>query len=444
MTTSNADIERRVNSHLWGYLKPLGTLQGLMSIDFWRPAPEASLGRDPYQNTLILPGPHISGHHCNIEWNGENGEACQVIVHDDSTNGTWIEYPMTGQRRRITRGKFGELRDGDVISFGLPPVMGSDYRYKFVEVARGAANPALIDDHYEAGEHLGRGSCGSVMKAQHRATGRVVAVKHINFQSTKANVFAEISALERVKHQHVMELHGFYVGPPGSCDVFIVMEYVDGVDLFDYMMKELETRLLFPAGPQFRGIPQDICRDIMYQLCHALAHIHSLGIVHRDIKPENVILRRGDHRWPYIVLADFGLSHVQRGRDMDQEICLTDITGSYPYMAPEVRDNSATGYDHYADSFSAALVMWALITLSSPWTEDRTEQNPSPDLDWNAITPELLDAEGLRMLKLMLAMDPQERISAAGALSLPWLSHHEAMYPIPDEVAQEYLGTGVF
>ncbi|KAJ7066658.1 kinase-like domain-containing protein [Mycena amicta] len=431
-----AQVNRQVNSHLWGYLLPLGSKRGLLRIDFWGFAPIARLGRDPLNNTLILPGLFVSGQHAEITWNGEPGSLSRIELRDLSSNGTWV-----GERH--IHNETCELYDGAVIGFGAPLVVEDeecphDYRYLFVDVSVKLSRPIMVDDLYVPQNYLGKGTYGSVTQGYERKTGKVVAVKYIKYGQSHSDIFSELSAMERINHPHVMKMLSFHHGMPGSCNFFIAMEYLDGMDLYKYMTNERDNRKLWPNGPVGRGIPQDICRDIMYQLCHALAHLHMLGITHRDLKPENIMLRASDLNAPFIVLADFGLAHVQR--NMDEEVCLTETVGSWTYMAPEVEDFQFAGYDHYSDSFSAGIILFSMLILTSPWCEPRVEDaDKLPKLYWAGITRELLNRQGRDLLRLLLSMDPDDRISATGALTHPWLAKHEAVYTIEDEYKKGYL-----
>ncbi|KAJ7224332.1 kinase-like domain-containing protein [Mycena pura] len=348
-----------IDSHLWGYLLPIATNPKVLRIDFWRFSPIASLGRDPFSNTLILPGPHISGKHASISWNGKSGSQSQIVLQDMSSNGTWVN----GRR---FHGETCVLGDGAEIGFGAPLAVDDeeglyDYRYIFRDVSE--LGPAAIDDLYTPGEVLGGGAFGQVRLAFERGSNKVVAIKKINYVKTGADIFSEISAIERVDHPHVIKILSAHHGTSGS-HIYLALEYMPGGDLLDYMNREHLGRKLWPHGPDVRGLPQNICREIMYQLCHALAHIHAIGITHRDLKPENILLRDEDQdHAPFIKVADFGFAAIQK--DLDKETLLRGTIGTFLYMAPEVGDPSKAGYDHYVDSFSAGVIMFYMcVTLA--------------------------------------------------------------------------------
>ncbi|KAJ7137417.1 kinase-like domain-containing protein [Mycena crocata] len=168
------------------------------------------------------------------------------------------------------------------------------------------------------------------------------------------------SILQTLKHPHVLEILSVFRGEPNE-PTNLVLEYVSGDEL--------------------------ICRDIMYQLCQAMAYVHLLGIVHRNLKHEWVILLcrfdipqnilvSGD-RIPFIKVAGFGLSVRSEGNRLHQ------IRGSLEYMAPEMIRPSSAGYDHRCEALSN-----------------------------------------------LLCEDPDMRCSLEDALAHPWLGQHRPMYPV--------------
>eukprot|EP00003_Mantamonas_plastica_P000762 TRINITY_DN1058_c0_g1_i7.p1 TRINITY_DN1058_c0_g1~~TRINITY_DN1058_c0_g1_i7.p1 ORF type:complete len:146 (+),score=43.04 TRINITY_DN1058_c0_g1_i7:289-726(+) len=121
----------------------------------------------------------------------------------------------------------------------------------------------------------------------------------------------EIQILKLFHHPHIIRLYEVIDTPT---DIFMVIEYVSGGELFDYIvnngkLSEPEARVFFQ------------------QIISGVAYCHNYMVVHRDLKPENLLL---DSNWN-VKIADFGLSNMMKDGDFMRTSC-----GSPNYAAPEV------------------------------------------------------------------------------------------------------------
>ncbi|KAJ7504457.1 kinase-like domain-containing protein [Mycena galericulata] len=434
--------EFEVDSHLWGYLEPLSLNPKVLRIDLWRITPSCTLGRDPSSNALILPGKHISGNHAVMTWNRRSGRHSIINIRDLSSGGTWVSGRLVGH------GKSQTLRSGDEIGLGAPVAVEDedglyDYRYIFHDVA--GRPPFRIDDYYIKDIPLGRGTFGTVDRAFRKGTipQKVVAIKTLLYYWQPASDplivadalernFEEIRALENIQHPHVIQIFAAHHGDTTPV-IHLILEYMPGGNLFDYMVREGERQTKARAQEKDRdfhlGIPENICREIMYQLCHAMAYVHCIGITHRDLKPENILLTdTGDDGRPFIKVADFGLAKIEK--DLDKPALMSSVCGSFEYAAPEVLDPRSRGYDHYADSFSAGVIMFMLLILGNPWFPARKPPYTTlPKLRWDLLTVEMLAPEGHDLLDHLVQPDPHKRVSLAGALGHLWMKAHQPMHP---------------
>ncbi|KAF8216425.1 kinase-like domain-containing protein [Mycena galopus ATCC 62051] len=435
------DDDLEVDGHLFAYLIPLGEHFDHIRMDLWRISATAKFGRDPSKNTLILPGEHISGVHAEISWNGKNGENSVITLTDMSSGGTWVSGQLIG------RGKSMVLKNGDEIGFGAPIAIEHhgglfDYRYIFCDVS-GKQPSKRLDNLYNYGKELGVGTGGSVCLATDKKdANKVVAIKTIKYLLSKMDVFAEITVMERVRHPHVIRIISAHHAETQP-SIYLVLEYMRGGDLMAYMVREYQERNLWPEGPANRGLPENICREITYQLCHAMAFLHAQGITHRDLKPENILLR-DDKRMdatPFIKVADFGLASVT---PVMKQPC-----GTVPYAAPEVLDPARPSYvyrshlpssitlltqfissfqNYLADSFSAGVLLFSMLILSDPWCAPRNLACLSPGLRWKFLSTQLLCPAGYDILDHLVNPDPKERLSLAGVLKHAWMKAHQPMH----------------
>jgi predicted Ser/Thr protein kinase len=209
-------------------------------------------------------------------------------------------------------------------------------------------------------EMLGRGGMGAVYKARQTALGRLVALKILPAALGDDPAFAdrfarEARALAQLNHPGIVTIHEFGRRDHGL--FFIVMEFVDGVNL----------RQLMSEGSRIS--PREALA-IVPEICDALQYAHDRGIVHRDIKPENILLdRRGR-----VKIADFGLAKLVGAPEPDpigggsSVAKLTEagqVMGTRSYMAPEQRERPGE-VDHRADIYALGAVFYQMLTGEVP------------------------------------------------------------------------------
>lgn len=223
-------------------------------------------------------------------------------------------------------------------------------------------------------EMIGRGGMGTVFKARQPKLDRFVALKILPENQAKHPSFAERFAREgkllaRLGHPNIVAVYDF-----GQTEIavsneehpvtffYLVMEFVDGVDLRHAMQEE-------------RFSPEQALA-IVPKICDALQYAHEEGVLHRDIKPENILLDIKGR----IKIADFGIAGVglrstnREGKRADFPTSETDeekltlqgqIVGTPNYMAPEQFD-TPDNIDARADVYSLGVVLYELLTGQLP------------------------------------------------------------------------------
>ena len=171
---------------------------------------------------------------------------------------------------------------------------------------------------------IGEGSFGVVYKAKEKSTKLVRAIKQIfNENITNYDGFmTEVSALKTLDHPNVVKLFEVYQDKNW---VFLVLEYLDGGELFDYITDR--DHLTEADAARF-----------FKQMMSAIIYCHKNRICHRDLKPDNFMLASKD-KDAYIKLIDFGLSrsfYKFHGEGKGEVIRMETRVGTSLYMAPEV------------------------------------------------------------------------------------------------------------
>lgn len=175
---------------------------------------------------------------------------------------------------------------------------------------------SLSIGNYEILQTLGVGSFGKVKLGRHKTTGHQVAVKILNREKIKSlsmdsKIRREIQILKLFRHPHIIKLYEVIETPS---DIFMVMEYVSGGELFEYIVNH-------------GRLSEDEARRFFQQIIYGVSYCHAHRVVHRDLKPENLLL--DSHK--NVKIADFGLSNLMRDGDLLKTSC-----GSPNYAAPEV------------------------------------------------------------------------------------------------------------
>jgi serine/threonine-protein kinase len=199
-------------------------------------------------------------------------------------------------------------------------------------------------------EEVASGGMAVVYRAVQDPLGRTVAIKALKSSAAlEENVVTrferEAKSLALLQHENIIHIYDFY-RERGA--LFIVMEYVQGIDLYDLLEK---------CG----RLPYDVAAIIAMQVARALDYVHYRGIVHRDIKPANVMIsRQGGTK-----VMDFGIARDTSFGDLTE--AGTGI-GTPAYMSPE--QVLGDKLDARSDIFSLGVMLYQMVTGKKPFVED--------------------------------------------------------------------------
>ncbi len=236
-----------------------------------------------------------------------------------------------------------------------------------------------LDGRYEITELIGIGGMAHVYKAVDLMEDKVVAVKILKNEYAESEEFLrrfrnESKAIAVLSHPNIVKI--FDVGFSDEIN-FIVMEYIDGITLKEFMEQQKILRW----------------KDAMYfitQVLRALQHAHDRGIVHRDIKPQNIMLFSDGT----IKVMDFGIARFSR---IDGKTLSDKTIGSVHYISPEQARGDFT--DERSDLYSIGVMLYEMLTGTKPFDGDNPvavalmhmQETPEMPRDVNPSIPEAVE-----------------------------------------------------
>ena len=257
---------------------------------------------------------------------------------------------------------------------------------------------SYLQDRYEIIELIGSGGMAEVYRAFCHKMQRTVAIKVLKEEyndnadfikrfTQEALAAAQLSHPNLVNVYEVEHTDGFY---------YIVMEFVDGITLKEYIHQKGKLEQREAVG-------------IAIQVANGLAEVHRRGIVHRDVKPQNMIISSDGK----VKLADFGIARMVSTETMSQE-----AMGSVHYISPEHAQGKAT--DARSDLYSLGICLYEMVTGTVPFDGAEAVTILLAQLNQNPPSPRSLNPEISlsleRIILKSLEKDPRARYQNAAEL----------------------------
>ncbi len=204
-----------------------------------------------------------------------------------------------------------------------------------------------LDGRYEVQEIIGVGGMAVVYKAYDSIDDRTVSIKVLKDEFLANEEFKrrfknESKAIAVLSHPNIVKVYDVHFGDKLQ---YIVMEYVDGITLKEYIQKQ--GTITWNDAVYFTS-----------QILRALQHAHDRGIVHRDIKPQNIMLLPNGQ----IKVADFGIARFSRS---ETRTMTENAIGSVHYISPEQAKGEFT--DERADIYSVGVVLYEMLAGKVPF-----------------------------------------------------------------------------
>ena len=284
-----------------------------------------------------------------------------------------------------------EIPDGSKFCLECGSAVSSASKQSHASAAEGGAEPSLGDlrtletpggaaaaagglagaplaSRYELGAEIGRGGFAAVWKARDRKLDRTVAVKRLlpgagndaQARLTLERFRREARVIGGLNHRHIVEVYDHDCDAEGD---YIVMEYVDGGTLREYLKSQGGKLPVVEALPLFRGLAQGV------------AYAHRKNLVHRDLKPANILLEL-DGGKPVAKIADFGLAR----QGTDSSASLSGYGMGTPYYMPPEQRRDAKNVNHTADIYALGKVLYEMVSGDVPDNVHPGKIPPPPEL----------------------------------------------------------------
>ncbi|PJN87098.1 Stk1 family PASTA domain-containing Ser/Thr kinase [Bacillus sp. mrc49] len=236
-----------------------------------------------------------------------------------------------------------------------------------------------INGRYKLIEMVGGGGMANVYLARDMILDRDVALKILRMDFNNDEEFIkrfnrEAQSATSLAHPNIVSIYD--VGEEDAI-YYIVMEYVDGFTLKQYIQK-------------YYPIPVDEALDIMKQITAAISHAHHNGIIHRDIKPQNILIDKEGT----VKITDFGIALALSATNITQT---NAVLGSVHYLSPEQARGGMA--NKKSDIYSLGIVMFELLTGRLPFSGESAvsialkhlqSETPSPKR-WNPEIPQSVE-----------------------------------------------------
>ncbi len=259
----------------------------------------------------------------------------------------------------------------------------------------------LLGNRYQIMEKIGSGGMAEVYKARCTLLNRYVAVKVLKDEFRVDEEFIarfnrESQAAASLSHPNIVSIYD--VGCEEGMH-YIVMEYVEGITLKEYIEKN-------------GLLPWREALDFSIQICKAMEHAHKKNIIHRDIKPHNIMVTENK----ILKVTDFGIARTinKEGKTIDGQ----NAIGTVHYISPE---QARGGYvDEKSDIYSMGVVLYEMLTGKPPFDNDNAvsiaimhmQQPPKPPREFNVSIPAALEQVCLKAM----AKEQSQRFQSASEM----------------------------
>ena len=205
----------------------------------------------------------------------------------------------------------------------------------------------------------------------------------------------EIHILKIVRHPNIVQLYEII---ETSKQLFLIMEYASGGELFEYIVKKRRLQ------------DSEACR-FFHQILAGIEYLHKIKVCHRDLKPENLLLDENMN----IKIVDFGLSNTYK----QEKDTLKTACGSPCYASPEmIAGKRYHGLD--TDLWSLGVILYAMTVGYLPFEDSDTNKLYKKILSCEYLVPGYVDKQAKDMMKHIMQSDPKQRYKIKDIKAHSW------------------------
>ena len=256
---------------------------------------------------------------------------------------------------------------------------------------------------------IGRGSSSVVILVEKKINQGLYSAKLLKRDKyIDKNLERELRFLQqKVKHPNIISVYDILYFEE---TIAVIMEYCPRGDLVSEISKQ--GRFDFST-----------LRQYCYQLISAVSYLHRFGWAHRDIKPDNILIGENG----LLKLTDFG--HC--GEILKSDLMMSTLCGTYYYTPPEVIQEKP--YDgRKSDIWSLGVVMFCMASGQLPWEQGSEQAMREQMLGGKILDVPFINSECLRLIKMCIVVDPNQRATADELLDDNWFTPIALLFSIEE------------
>lgn len=274
---------------------------------------------------------------------------------------------------------------------------------------------------YTMGEVLGEGAYGVVRKAtshdsdfqgnanveeennEQKVAVKCITKKRLN-QKAIESLHQEVEILKSLDHPNIIKYVNYF---ENDDDIHIVMEVVDGGDLYDRVKQ--------------RSYSEDEARGLICNLLSAIKYFHDRDVIHRDLRPENILLKSMNDDID-IKVADFGFAVKIPNESRRKTVC-----GAPSYIAPEILEKQP--YGKSVDMWSVGVISFILLVGYPPFLDNNqirlSEKIKNAEFIFDVDDWEDISLEAIDFIKELLIVNVTTRMTVEVAICHPWIQRQQ-------------------